>query len=71
MAEKENSSNNKKTKGKNSSGNSSSKLNSDDKVLAILTHLLGLFISFLGPLIIYLVSENKNVREHSKNALNW
>lgn len=45
----------------------------EEKSLAILSHLLGLFISFIGPLIIYLVSEDKNkfVKENSKNALNF
>jgi uncharacterized Tic20 family protein len=37
----------------------------------ILPHLLGLFVGFLGPLITYLVSEEKLMKEHSREALNW
>lgn len=44
---------------------------SKSNTLAILTHILGLFTSFLGPLIIFLASEEKYVKKHSKNALNW
>ncbi len=44
----------------------------DDKNLGILAHLLGIFSGFIGPLIIYLVLEEKSkAKEHAKNALNW
>jgi hypothetical protein len=56
----------KRSVNKNSDNNSGS-----DNILAILTHILGLFTSFLGPLIIFLASEEKYVKKHSKNALNW
>jgi uncharacterized protein len=36
-----------------------------------LTHVLGAFTFFVGPLIIYFTQENKLVREHCKMALNW
>jgi hypothetical protein len=42
-----------------------------DKTLAILTHLLGIFTGFIGALIILIVSKNKKVKEHAKLALNW
>ena len=44
---------------------------SDDLTLAVLAHVLGLFVGFLGPLIILLVSKSKPVKEHARNALNW
>jgi uncharacterized Tic20 family protein len=42
-----------------------------DNSLVILTHILGLFVGFLGPLIILLSSDDKEVKRHSKIALNW
>jgi hypothetical protein len=43
----------------------------EQRTLGILTHLLGLFTSFIGPLVILLVSEDKKVKKYSKLALNW
>lgn len=43
----------------------------EDKTLLILTHILGMIVGFLAPLIILLVSDNKDVKRHSKIALNW
>lgn len=43
----------------------------NEKLLSILTHISGIFIGFIGPLIFYLVAEEKQVKEHSKKALNW
>lgn len=42
-----------------------------DNTLGILSHLLGLFTGFLGPLIIFLVAEDKAGKNHSRYALNW
>jgi len=42
-----------------------------NNTLSILTHLLGLFTGFLGPLIVLLASENKQAKKHSKIVLNW
>lgn len=39
--------------------------------LGILTHLLGLFTGFLGPLIILLATNDKKGKDHSRYALNW
>lgn len=36
-----------------------------------LTHILGAFTFFVGPLIIYFTQENNLVRRHCKVALNW
>lgn len=44
---------------------------SDLKVLLVLTHILGIFTYILGPLIVYLLAEDKKLKVHSKNALNW
>jgi len=48
-------------------------ISDDDKVLAMLAHLLGLFTGFIGPLVIYLVkSESPGfVKENARNALNF
>ena len=45
----------------------------DPKTLAMLAQLLGIFIGFLGPLIIYLVSGDSDrfVKHHSAEALNF
>ncbi|MFP4401129.1 MAG: DUF4870 domain-containing protein [Candidatus Woesearchaeota archaeon] len=32
---------------------------------------MGLFTSFIGPLIIYVIGEDKDVKRQSANALNW
>jgi len=42
-----------------------------DKTINILTHILALFTGFLGPLIIFLASEDKIAKKHAKYALNW
>lgn len=42
----------------------------NEKTLNILTHLLGLIIGFIGPLIMYFVTEG-NSKNHAKAALNW
>lgn len=42
-----------------------------ERTLAILAHVLGLFASFIAPLIVYLTTENKYAKEHAKRALNW
>lgn len=44
---------------------------SDQKTLAILTHILGIFVHFIGALIILLASDDPLVKKHAKNALNW
>ncbi|KQY51968.1 DUF4870 domain-containing protein [Lysobacter sp. Root494] len=48
---------------------------SDDKTLAMVTHLSGIFLGFLMPLIVWLVSKDKEEKayltEQSKEALNF
>lgn len=43
----------------------------DDTTLGVLAHVLGILIGWLGPLIIYLVADNENVKNHARAALNW
>jgi uncharacterized protein len=42
-----------------------------DNTLGILSHLLGLFTGFVGPLIMFFAAEDKEAKKHSKFALNW
>jgi len=42
-----------------------------NNTLAVLAHVLGVFIGLWGPLIILLAAKDKNVKKHAKNALNW
>ncbi|WP_233274388.1 DUF4870 domain-containing protein [Natrinema thermotolerans] len=37
----------------------------------ILVHLLGLFTGFLGPLILYAVSDNEFTRTNARHTINW
>ncbi len=46
-------------------------MKSNDRTLAIFTHVLGLFFGFLAPLIILLFSKSDYVKKHAKKALNW
>jgi uncharacterized Tic20 family protein len=39
--------------------------------IVVLPHILGLFTWFIGPLIFLLVSEDSDMKAHSKKALNW
>ena len=43
----------------------------DNTALCVLTHILGIFIGIWGSLIIYFVTNQRDVKEHAKNALNW
>jgi uncharacterized Tic20 family protein len=46
---------------------------SDERTLAILSHILTLVVGFIAPLVIYLVKkdESKFVNYHSKESLNF
>lgn len=49
-------------------------VNQPDKTFAILVHIGGLFFSWLGPLIIYLVKKGSNEEftvHHAREALNF
>ncbi len=37
----------------------------------ILVHLLGLFTGFLGPILVYAVSDHEFTRANARHALNW
>jgi len=45
----------------------------DDRTMAILVHVLGLFTSFIGPLVLYLIKKDESpvVRHHAAEALNF
>ena len=43
----------------------------NDKNLGILAHVLGLLTSWVGPLILFLMAETDEVKQHARNALNW
>ena len=46
---------------------------SDDKTMALLAHLLGIFTGFIGALVIYLVKKDSSpfVERHAREALNF
>jgi uncharacterized Tic20 family protein len=46
---------------------------SDDKTIALLAHLLGIFTGFIGALVIYLVKKDSSpfVERHAREALNF
>ncbi len=44
---------------------------SGDKSLVILSHVLGLLTGFVGPLILFVSSQDLDVKRHAKMALNW
>jgi len=48
-------------------------VSSDERSIAILTHVLSIFFSFIPALIIYLVKRDEShyVGEHAKEALNF
>ena len=43
----------------------------DSTILPILTHVLGVFFSFLPALIILLATKDEHVKKHARSALNW
>lgn len=43
----------------------------NNSAIILLTHLSGLFIGFMGSLVVLLVTGDKEVKEHAKRALNW
>ncbi len=46
--------------------------NSNDSILAAITHILGLLTGFLGPLVIFLLrSEEDLVKDQAREALNF
>lgn len=48
-------------------------VSSDDKVMALLCHVLAIFTSFIGPLIIWLIKKDQSsfIDHHGKEALNF
>jgi uncharacterized protein len=43
----------------------------NSKLLILFTHIGGIFLSFLAPLIVMLASEDELVKKHSRSALNF
>ncbi len=43
----------------------------NETTLQVLTHVLGLFTGFIGPLIVLLSSKNETTKQHARRALNW
>ncbi len=45
----------------------------DERTLAILTHVLGIFTGFLGPLVVYLVArpDQRYAKHHAAESLNF
>lgn len=43
----------------------------DNKSLAVINHILGIFTGFIGPLIIFLLAKDKFSKDSAKAALNW
>lgn len=45
----------------------------EQRILAILTHVLGIFTGFIGPLVIFLIADETKpfAREHAKESLNF
>ncbi len=46
---------------------------SDERTIAVITHILGIFFSFIPALIIYLLKKDDStyIAEHAKEALNF
>lgn len=46
---------------------------SDEKTMAILSHVLTLVAGFIAPLVIYLIKKDESafIREHAKESLNF
>jgi uncharacterized Tic20 family protein len=43
----------------------------NDNIMPIVTHILGYFTGFLGPLILYFASNDNKTKKHAKKCLNW
>ena len=43
----------------------------EDRTLGILVHILGLFTSWIGPLIVYLVSKDGMTKDNARESLNF
>jgi uncharacterized protein len=47
------------------------KITKKDYTLTIITHIIGIFSNFIGPLIIFILTNDKEIKKHARNALNW
>jgi len=50
-----------------------SSTNSDERILALLVHLLGIFTGFIGPLIVWMIKREERgfVEDQAREALNF
>ena len=44
---------------------------SEDRTLAVITHIIGIFSYVIGALIIFFLTKDRKVKRHAGNALNW
>ncbi|WP_434521726.1 DUF4870 domain-containing protein [Halorubrum sp. AS12] len=42
-----------------------------DTTMAAITHILALFTWVVGPLVVYVVTDDAFVKENARNAINW
>lgn len=42
-----------------------------DKLIDVLTHVLGIIAGFIPSLVVLLVTKDATTKKHAKNALNW
>jgi len=45
--------------------------NTNNTTMAVLVHIIGLMSSFIGPLVIYLISNDEFTKQNAAKALNW
>ena len=56
---------------KKNTASTSKAVSQDSNLMAILTHILGIFFWFIPALIVYLAAEDKFTKDNAKSALNW
>lgn len=56
-----------------STQNNASPVTESERLLSVLAHILTLVVSFLAPLVIYLIKKDESafVKEHAKESLNF
>ncbi len=42
-----------------------------DNTLEVITHVISIFSSVIGALLIFLLTKDRGVKKHARNALNW
>jgi|GEM_PF-7038831 len=41
----------------------------EDRTLAIITHVIGIFALIIGAALIFILTKDRSVKKHAKNAL--